>query len=738
MPQRVQRLTAAQRTGLQPPTPRQDIPELQPRGPIGSLLQAQATVGNRTVLRMLGRAAPVLERAPRSSGPDSSTESKPAIGHPLDVLELDADRVADEVTRPVLRPLDGDGTPAPLHHAAAAHGLSTTIQRKPDQDAETTTGWADMARKARAARASGDMKQAESLYRQAIAAAAAGATFPKGLTKSVPTPDQIRLDFKLTDHAETRGPEVPASPTDYWRWVFFGPDSILDTVAHTRVVVTHELVHVRQYAELWSAYEQEPRASRPSWSEYIKPQSRRERVEGPEELEAEITSLDALPQLSREELRLALRGLLVAHVRTSVYTPAKGERVAVTTAVSGPQILAAFQRADAKLQDAMGAELWWSLIKVDPSKDRWRTVLRELQPLAVKGYADATFRPFYDQFLADKDLKFADIIGDTKKGQQLQRFAVSAARPEEVPPVVDEVLRSPGQALDDTTRAAMQTRFGFDFSQVRVHTDARAAASARAVNALAYTVGRDVVFAEGHYAPGTPTGAHLLAHELTHVVQQRGTGTPPIQRAPADGKKTKTPPAKTPPAKTPPAKTPPAKTPPAKTPPATSKVKKVTVTKQGPGYDDFEAKRGAGTALGYHHGWHGGSWFANFRFLVTVDVDGDINTCTYEQTLDMTTTFRTSSGDDTYDELKNRPLRTEEWVKVSGSTVQWQDAPGVISTAGRKKADLPYSFKGSFTQSATGADGERVGVAWKVEYELGTDDNWKKQTDELDKSATHS
>jgi hypothetical protein len=705
MAQRVQRLTAAQRTELQPPTPRQDNPELQPRGPIGALLQAQIAVGNRTVLRMLGRAAPVL-----------------------DVLERDADRVADEVTRPVLRPLDGDATPAPLHHAAAAPGVSTTIQRKPDQDAETTTGWADMARKARAARASGDVKQAESLYRQAIAAAAAGATFPKGLTKSVPTPDQIRLDFKLTDHAETRGPEVPASPTDYWRWVFFGPDSILDTVAHTRVVVTHELVHVRQYAELWSAYEQEPRASRPSWSEYVKPHSRRERVEGPEELEAEITSLDALPQLSREELRLALRGLLVAHVRTSVYTPAKGERVAVTTAVSGQQILAAFQRADAKLQDAMGAELWWSLIKVDPSKDRWRTVLRELQPLAVKGYADATFRPFYDQFLADKDLKFADIIGDTKKGQQLQRFAVSAARPEAVPPVVDEVLRSPGQALDDTTRAAMQARFGFDFGQVRVHTDARAAASARAVNALAYTVGRDVVFAEGHYAPGTPTGAHLLAHELTHVVQQRGTGTPPIQRAPADGKKTKTPPAKTPPAKTPPAKT----------PPATSKVKKVTVTKQGAGYDDFEAKRGGGTALGYHHGWHGGSWFANFRFLVTVDVDGDINTCTYEQTLDKTTTFSTTSGDDTYDELKNRPLRTEEWVKVSGSTVQWQDAPGVISTAGRKKADLPYSFKGSFTQSATGADGERVGVAWKVEYELGTDDNWKKTADELDKSATHS
>lgn len=113
----------------------------------------------------------------------------------------------------------------------------------------------------------------------------------------------------------------------------------------------------------------------------------------------------------------------------------------------------------------------------------------------------------------------------------LQRQAVSAAGPATAPPIVHEVLRSPGQALDVGTRALMEPRFGYDFSRVRVHSDARAAESALAVNALAYTVGRDVVFGGGQYAPDTAVGQRLLAHELTHVVQQQGAayGPEPIQ-----------------------------------------------------------------------------------------------------------------------------------------------------------------------------------------------------------------
>ncbi|PYI93687.1 MAG: hypothetical protein DME97_05365 [Verrucomicrobia bacterium] len=89
-----------------------------------------------------------------------------------------------------------------------------------------------------------------------------------------------------------------------------------------------------------------------------------------------------------------------------------------------------------------------------------------------------------------------------------------------VPPVVHEALHAPGQSLDAGVRAFMEPRFGHDFSRVRVHTDGRAADSARELNALAYTVGRDVVFGTRQYAPTTREGRQLLAHELAHVVQQ--------------------------------------------------------------------------------------------------------------------------------------------------------------------------------------------------------------------------
>lgn len=100
--------------------------------------------------------------------------------------------------------------------------------------------------------------------------------------------------------------------------------------------------------------------------------------------------------------------------------------------------------------------------------------------------------------------------------------------PQIAPPIVHEVLRSQGQPLDGGTRSFMESRFGHDFSRVRVHTSAHAAQSARAVNALAYTVGSSIVFDSRQYAPETKRGRELLAHELTHVVAQAGvsTGTP--------------------------------------------------------------------------------------------------------------------------------------------------------------------------------------------------------------------
>jgi len=91
--------------------------------------------------------------------------------------------------------------------------------------------------------------------------------------------------------------------------------------------------------------------------------------------------------------------------------------------------------------------------------------------------------------------------------------------------VVDQVLRSTGQSLDHQTRSFMDSRFGYDFAGVRVHTGERADRSARAVNALAYTVGNNVVFSAGRYDPQSTAGRRLLAHELTHVVQQQSGAT---------------------------------------------------------------------------------------------------------------------------------------------------------------------------------------------------------------------
>jgi hypothetical protein len=83
----------------------------------------------------------------------------------------------------------------------------------------------------------------------------------------------------------------------------------------------------------------------------------------------------------------------------------------------------------------------------------------------------------------------------------------------------------PGSPLDSRTREFMESRFGYNFSQVRVHTDSEAAESASALDALAYTVGRDIVFGERQYAPRTASGAKLIAHELSHVVQQSDPST---------------------------------------------------------------------------------------------------------------------------------------------------------------------------------------------------------------------
>ena len=110
---------------------------------------------------------------------------------------------------------------------------------------------------------------------------------------------------------------------------------------------------------------------------------------------------------------------------------------------------------------------------------------------------------------------------EKKEEIPVQRKAETAYYNEqEAAPEVESVISSSGRPLDRETCRYMESRIGFDFSKVRTHTDSRAAASAKSLGARAYTVGNNVVFGPGHFAPNTTEGRHLLAHELTHVVQQ--------------------------------------------------------------------------------------------------------------------------------------------------------------------------------------------------------------------------
>ena len=115
------------------------------------------------------------------------------------------------------------------------------------------------------------------------------------------------------------------------------------------------------------------------------------------------------------------------------------------------------------------------------------------------------------------------------KATHIQRSSDSPSSSTEAPPKVHNVLQSPGRPLGAATRSFMEPRFNADFSDVRVHTDARASESAKEIGALAYTVGRDLVFAAGQYEPGVTAGQKLIAHELSHVIQQGQGGQASVQ-----------------------------------------------------------------------------------------------------------------------------------------------------------------------------------------------------------------
>lgn len=284
-------------------------------------------------------------------------------------------------------------------------------------EARSEAAWTATARAAREAHAAGKAADAERLLREAVVAAAAGVAVPAGLPKTAPPiAADIRVDLNLSadTEASTRHAEVPGSPDDQWRWIFFGIGTVSHSRTYAEAVITHELVHARQIHTQWLAWQQLPEPREP-WMKFMEPYSRRERVEGPQELEAYTTGLGFIARLNRAERRQVLRGLFVSFAQTTAYTPPAGV-TETTTAATAPAILAAFNAAAADVKAEFGAELWWSLVKVEGGKEVWRRTLTELAPIARKGYADPKLRSFYDSFLAEVGLTYSAMLGAPDAG----------------------------------------------------------------------------------------------------------------------------------------------------------------------------------------------------------------------------------------------------------------------------------------------------------------------------------
>ena len=138
----------------------------------------------------------------------------------------------------------------------------------------------------------------------------------------------------------------------------------------------------------------------------------------------------------------------------------------------------------------------------------------------------------------ERELQIRDRVATSTNGAPHPRVmpcrTSDHAKLADVPRIVQEVMLSSGQPLDTTTQGFFEPRFGHDFGRVRLHTDAKATESARAINALAYAVDNHVVVRADKFAPGTTAGRRLLAHELAHVMQQSANGLGSEAEARAD------------------------------------------------------------------------------------------------------------------------------------------------------------------------------------------------------------
>jgi Domain of unknown function (DUF4157) len=228
-------------------------------------------------------------------------------------------------------------------------------------------------------------------------------------------------------------------------------------------------------------------------------------------------------------------------------TKATQQLTSAKSAIPGRAHLAQSTKADAniQLQRTVGNQaaqmLFKNMLAGEGDSNTAETARFDFSRIQVHSFAPAGIRPnltlnkpgdIYEQEAdrgAEQVMRMQETSvqrqgGAEAEGQGSSRHSATSqpALTPEALPTVHEVLNSLGQSLDAQTRAFFEPRFGHDFSRVRVHADAKAAESARAVAAKAYTLRGHIAFADGRYQPGTQRGRQLIAHELTHVVQQSG------------------------------------------------------------------------------------------------------------------------------------------------------------------------------------------------------------------------
>lgn len=180
------------------------------------------------------------------------------------------------------------------------------------------------------------------------------------------------------------------------------------------------------------------------------------------------------------------------------------------------------QEADRVAERVMRMPEPSSAISNQPSDVRKEDESVQRKPTCAKGSCEE------EEIIQPKSLRITPLVQrkveEEEEEEILQTKETSGHTPEVTPDLESRIraLKGGGQPLPESVRAFFEPRFGYDFSQVQMHNSAQATEITKAVNARAFTVGRDIVFGPGQYAPETMQGQRLLAHELTHVVQSRG------------------------------------------------------------------------------------------------------------------------------------------------------------------------------------------------------------------------